>query len=166
MRWDDRSAATRDQSWALRNSWLIYFSLSFKHLLGVVGCSSMHPGSMFRRPVSSRVSSRNIFTEPLIFPKPDPVSCSTSWFELKFRVWIKCNTKQSRTGTTGGHWWSLVRRNETHIWSQVFVVSSFPFPPPIVFPVNFEVVAPAAAGAGVNWCSLPWPCLGPDNLHE
>ena len=72
------------------------------------GCNSMHPGFNVHRTrveqgINLAIFSLNLssFRNLILF------RVQTSWFELKFQVWIKCNTKQSRLGQPRPSGWSL-----------------------------------------------------------
>ena len=120
------------------------------------GCNSMHSGfnvhkTRVEKGINIATFSLNLssFRNLILFRVP------TSWFELKFQVWIKCNTKQSRLGQPRpSRWsaWTQFRINHHHehlflFWEKLSLsFANF------VFPVHLRLGA--AAGAGVTCCSL------------
>ena len=107
------------------------------------GCNSMHSGfnvhkTRVEEGINIATFSLNLssFRNMILFRVP------TSWFELKFQVWIKCNTKQSRLGQPRPSRWSAAwtqsRINHHHehlflFWEKLSLsFANF------VFPLHFE----------------------------
>ena len=108
------------------------------------GCNSMHSSGFnvhktrVEKGINIATFSLNLssFRNLILFRVP------TSWFELKFQVWIKCNTKQSRSGQLmRPSWWSAwtpfqINHHHEHLflfWEKLSLsFANF------VFPVNFE----------------------------